>query len=55
MHPGPKYQRNCSQLLETKLDEEGYPFICGLILHQSPTPVVLRDTLTTVEFMQRYL
>lgn len=53
--PAPKYQRNCSQLLTCQLDPNGYPFACALHLHHSPNPVRLKNPLSTVEFIQRYL
>lgn len=55
MDPSPKYQRNYSQLLKTKLDKEGYPFAICLVLYASPQPIIIEEPLNTIQFMKKYL
>ena len=55
MDPQPKYQRNYSQFLMTKLDKEGYPFAIRLSLFASPEPIEIPAPLTTVQFLKKYL
>lgn len=53
--PKPKYRKNCSQLLKTALDKEGFPFAICLVMHVSPEPINLSQPLETLKFMRKYL